>query len=143
VYNGSEWVAATNEQSVITNQTITPDGSSSSYTLDQSSTADAILVTINGISQTPTVDYTVAGNVIAFSTTPLSTDIVQIRFIAATTAISGVNLPSYTVAQAQSLPSVTNGQMIYVTNGDSGNPCIAVYSNGAFRRISFGANIST
>lgn len=143
VYNGSQWVAATNEQSVITNQTITPDGSSSSYALDQSSTADAILVTINGISQTPTVDYTVAGNVIAFTTTPLSTDIVQIRFIASTTAISGVNLPSYTVAQAQSLPSVTNGQMIYVTNGDSGNPCIAVYSDGAFRRISFGANIST
>lgn len=143
VYNGSQWVAATNEQSVITNQTITPDGSSQVYNLDQSSTADAVLVTINGISQTPTVDYTVAGNVISFTTTPLTTDIVQVRFIAATTAISGVTLPSYTVAQAQALPSVSNGQMIYVTNGDSGNPCLAVYSGGAFRRISFGANIST
>jgi len=143
VYNGSQWVAATNEQSIITNQTITPDGSSSTYTLDQNTTADAILLTINGISQTPTVDYSVSGNVLNLTTTPLSTDIIQVRFIAATTAISGVNLPSYTVSQAQALPSVSNGQMIYVTNGDSGNPCIAVYSNGAFRRISFGANIST
>lgn len=143
VYNGSQWVAATNEQSVITNQTITPDGSSVSYTLDQSTTADAILLTINGISQTPTVDYSVSGNVLTLTTTPLTTDIIQVRFIAATTAISGVTLPTYTVAQAQSLPSVSTGQMIYVTNGDSGNPCIAVYSGGAFRRISFGANIST
>lgn len=143
VYNGSQWVAATNEQSVITNQTITPDGSTANYTLDQSTTTDAILVTINGISQTPTVDYSVAGNSITFTTTPLTTDIVQVRFIASTTAISGVTLPSYTVAQAQALPSVSTGQMIYVTNGDSGNPCIAVYSGGAFRRISFGANIST
>jgi hypothetical protein len=143
VYNGSQWVAATNEQSVITNQTITPDGSSSSYNLDQSTTADAILVTINGISQTPTVDYSVSANVLNLTTTPLSTDIIQVRFIAATTAISGVTLPSYTVAQAQALPSVSTGQMIYVTNGDSGNPCLAVYSGGAFRRVSFGANIST
>jgi hypothetical protein len=143
VYNGSIWVAATNEQSVITNQTITPDGSSISYTLDQTTTADAILLTINGISQTPVIDYTVAGNALTLTTTPLTSDIIQVRFIAATTAISGVTLPGYTVSQAQALPSVSTGQMIYVTNGDSGNPCLAVYSDGAFRRISFGANIST
>jgi hypothetical protein len=143
VYNGSQWVAATNEQSIITNQTIVPDGSTATYVLDQSSTSDAVLVTLNGIGQTPTVDYSVSGNAITFTTTPLTTDIVQIRFIAATTAISGVTLPTYTVAQAQALPSVSTGQMIYVSNGDTGNPCLAVYSGGAFKRISFGANIST
>lgn len=55
----------------------------------------------------------------------------------------GLKLPSYTVAQAANISSPTTGQVIYVSDGDTGNPCLAVYSGGAFRRVSFGANIST
>lgn len=143
VFNGSQWVAATNEQSIITNQTITGDDSTVTFTLDQTTTADAILVTINGIAQTPTIDYSVAGNAITFTSTPITTDTIQVRFIASTTAISGVTLPTYTVTQAQALPSVSTGQMIYVSDGDSGNPCLAVYSGGSFKRLALGNTIST
>ena len=82
-YNGSAWVSVTNS---ITDQTITPDGSSQSYTLNQSSTANGILVSINGTVQRPGVAYTVSGSTITFSEVPLVTDIVDIRFIA--TAVS-------------------------------------------------------
>ena len=54
-----------------------------------------------------------------------------------------LRLPSYTVAQAANIATPSTGQVIYVSNGDTGNPCLAVYSGGAWKRISFGANIST
>lgn len=54
-----------------------------------------------------------------------------------------IKLPNYTVAQAANISNVSTGQMIYVSNGDTGNPCLAVYSGSAWKRVSFGANIST
>ena len=188
MWDGSEWDAATGGTSAITNQTITPDGSTSTYVLDQSTTADSILVSMNGVSQTPSVDYTVTGNSISFTTTPLDTDIVQVRFIASTSTVIGIQngnsvvqiansnsnatvtingvanvatfassgvfvntlsatanlaLPVYSVATANALSGVATGQVIYVSDGDSGSPCLAVYSGSAWRRIALGSTIST
>jgi hypothetical protein len=74
---------------IITNQTIDPDGSSLTYTLDQNTTAVGVLVTINGISQTPGDSYTVAGNAITFAETLLTSDIVQVRFLSGTSSGGG------------------------------------------------------
>lgn len=54
-----------------------------------------------------------------------------------------LQLPSYTVAQANALSNVAAGQVIYVSNGDSGSACLAVYSGGAWKRVSLGTTIST
>jgi len=188
VWDGTTWAAATNDLSAITNQTINPDGFTDTFTLDQSTIAEAIIVTINGLNQTPTMDYTVSGDQITFTTTPIITDTIQIRFIATTSTVTGivnansyvtidgansnvqvvvngvgdvavfansgvyvdslyasanVQLPVYTVAQATSLSGINAGQVIYVSNGDSGSPCLAVYSAGAWKRVSLGATIST
>jgi hypothetical protein len=188
VWDGSQWDAATGDLSVISNQTITPDGSTASYTLTQTATADTILVSINGVMQTPSVDYTVSGTTITFTSTPLSSDIIQVRFIASTATVTGIQngnssilinttngnavttingvanvavfassgvyvdtlsatanlaLPVYTVAAANALSGIATGQLIYVSNGDSGNPCLAVYSSGAWKRVALGATIST
>jgi hypothetical protein len=70
---------------IITNQTIDPDGSSVTYILNQATTAVGILVTINGISQTPNDSYTVTGNAITFAEALLATDVVQIRFLSGST----------------------------------------------------------
>jgi hypothetical protein len=185
IWDGSEWDAM-GSQAVITNQQIIPDGSADTYTLDQQATADGILVSMNGVSQTPGVDYTVSGDQITFTTIPLTTDVVQVRFIASVATISGLTnstanssvtvtntpsinfevnstviaqfdeneildisachslqLPTYTVSEATSLTNVTTGQLIYVSNGDSGNPCLAVYSGGTFKRVALGSTIST
>ena len=82
-YNGTGWVGVTNS---INDQTITPDGVSQSYSLNQSATANGILVSINGVVQRPGVAYTVSGTTITFTEVPLVTDIVDVRFIA--TAVS-------------------------------------------------------
>ena len=67
----------------ITNQIIVPDGTSTVYTLDKSTTAPSIIVSINGLVQIPGVSYayTVSGNQITFSSVPETTDIIDIRFL--------------------------------------------------------------
>jgi hypothetical protein len=57
-------------------------------------------------------------------------------------ADQSLTLPSYTVAQSANISAPSAGQVIYVSNGDAGNPCLAVYSSGAWKRVSLGANIS-
>jgi hypothetical protein len=68
--------------SPVTNQTISGTGNTTEYTLTSTSTADAVLVTTNGLTQAPDVDYTVAGNTITFTTAPALGDIMQIRYLA-------------------------------------------------------------
>ena len=67
--------------SPVTNQTISGDGTTTVYTLTSTSTADAVLVTTNGLTQAPDVDYTVSGNTITFTTAPAQGDIMQIRYL--------------------------------------------------------------
>jgi len=187
-WSGTAWVSGGGGggggTSVYT-QVITPDGVSDTYTLDAQTTASAILVSLNGVEQIPVTSYTVFEDLITFAETPLTSDIIAIRFITTTTAVAqltndygntsvtclntpaiqfqiggsnaviitgqsvldissgqGITLPSYTVAQAGNLANVSTGQIIYVSNGDSGAACLAVYSGGAWKRVSFGANIS-
>jgi hypothetical protein len=138
------------------------------FALNQNTTANAVIVSTNGTVQRPGVAYTVAGNVITFAEAPQISDIIDVRFIAElsiVTAISndsGLNkievdpsgvanlstvqslqLPTYTVTQANALANVATGQVIYVSNGDSGQPCLAVYSVDAWKIVSLGGNITT
>ena len=55
---------------------------------------------------------------------------------------TSLKLPTYTVAQAANIATPVAGQVIYVANGDTGNPCLAVYSGGSWKRVSLGATIS-
>jgi hypothetical protein len=66
----------------ITNQTLTGNNVATTFVLNRDATADGILVTINGISQTPTVDYTVSGNALTFTSAPYTGDVMQVRFLA-------------------------------------------------------------
>lgn len=87
-YNGTNWLPLSN---TITDQQITPNGVSSSFTLNQSSTAEAIIVSINGTVQRPGTAYTVSGTTIIFSEVPLATDIIDIRFIASQVVVTNLN----------------------------------------------------
>jgi hypothetical protein len=166
VWDGTQWTNV-GGTALITNQYITGDGSNTVFTLNQTTTSASIIVSTNGVVQFPDVAYTVAGNLITFAEAPVSTDVIDIRFttilntINAVTNASGqeltitvpgvvnitnthsLQLPTYTVSQASALGNVAAGQVIYVSNGDSGNPCLAVYSGGAWKRVALGATIST
>lgn len=78
VYDGAAWDEVVSD---VINQTITPNGVDTNYTLTRNATAASVLVNINGVVQLPDVAYTVAGNVIAFAEAPLVSDIIDIRFL--------------------------------------------------------------
>jgi len=193
-FDGTEWLeVGVGAGGAIADQQITPDGTSVTYTLTQDTDQTSILVAINGVGQIPGSAYSVAGNLITFSEAPLTSDAIDIRFLASASVtskiingagttyvettgantvvsnVSGTNimvvsstgvsvagnvvsnnisadqsltLPSYTVAQSANISTPSAGQVIYVSNGDAGNPCLAVYSSGAWKRVSLGANIS-
>ena len=88
-WGGSQWVAGSN---LISTQQIVPNGSSTVYTLNQSTVENAILVNINGtIQQAGSGAYSVSGNQITFAETPLVTDIIEIRFLASGVAALTIN----------------------------------------------------
>jgi hypothetical protein len=91
-YTGNAWIAAGSGGNTfsITNQTISPDGSSLVYTLDQAATSPSVLLTINGVNQTPDIDYSVVGNVLTMSSPPEVSDLIQVRFLAGLTTISAL-----------------------------------------------------
>ena len=80
-YNGNQWITLSPTYP-IANQTIDGDGINDTFALDQSATDDTVLVTINGVTQAPGLDYAVSGAFITFTTVPQEGDVIQIRFLA-------------------------------------------------------------
>jgi len=83
-YNGTDWKNPL--MATVTSQAIVPDGTNAVYTLSQTSTTESVLVNFNGVIQRPSTTYAVAGNLITFTTVPLASDIIEVRFLNGTTA---------------------------------------------------------
>jgi hypothetical protein len=105
-YNGSTWENNLNISGYLSSETIYPTGATNNYTLISPATTDGVLVSINGTLQQPTTSYTVSGNVITFTETPLSSDVIEVRAIA-------MNLVS--------IPAITDGAIRVTTNSTTGN----------------------
>ena len=78
-YNGTSWISVISE---INDQIINGDGATNTFTLNQGTTTSGILVSINGTVQQPITSYNVTGNQITFTETPLSSDVIDVRFLA-------------------------------------------------------------
>lgn len=77
---GLSWISGSN---LLVSEVINPDGINATFTLGQSTTDTAILVNINGtIQQIGSGAYTVVGNQITFGEIPLTSDVIEIRYIA-------------------------------------------------------------
>jgi hypothetical protein len=70
----------------------TGDGSNVSYTVSSGTSTDSVIVTLSGIVQTPTSDYSISGTTLTFTSAPPNGVAIQIREI-------GVPLASGTNAQ--------------------------------------------
>lgn len=169
VFDGVGWDSLqTAGSTVINNQTITPDGSTSSYTLDQSSTSAGVLVSFNGVVQTPDTTYSVTGNTITFTEPPLVTDIIQIRFLAGTIAVDYItNSSGNAIVRADGTGNITLQSTGYINatgaisatgnitgdyilgNGSQltglntyGNASVALYLDGSVGNIIPAANVT-
>ena len=168
IYDGSQWEnVGGSEFGSITSQTLSGDNSTVAFTLNQAASTAGVIVSINGTIQEPTSSYSVSSTTITFTEAPESGDTIEVRFISAVTTVSSitntsgnnrvevltngivdmstaqsVQLPTYTVAGAANIANVASGQMIYVSNGDGGNPTLAVYSVDNWKKVAFSGNIS-
>jgi len=71
--------ALSNAQPTFTTRTYTGNGVQNTFTVTNGVTSTGILVTENGILQTPDSDYTVSGANLTFSTAPANAQAIQIR----------------------------------------------------------------
>lgn len=94
-YDGAVWVPVTN---TVTDQQIIPDGSSNTYTLQQEATAVGTIVSINGTLQNPSTAYSIVGDQITFNETPLTDDIIDVRFLGASVTINNTLSEDLTVS---------------------------------------------
>lgn len=141
-FNGTDWINASSTALSVTSQSIDADGIANSFALTETTTTDGIIVSINGTVQEPITAYQVVGGNIVFTQTPANTDTISVRYIAAGYTLSELNLPVYTKSAVLALTSPNTGQVVYVTNGDSGNPCLAVYNGSVWKIVSFGATLT-
>ena len=80
-------------QPAFVTRTYTGTGSQNTFAVTTNVISTGILVTENGILQTPETDYTVSGNVLTFTTAPASNVAIQIRelgTVVASTTVSNV-----------------------------------------------------
>ena len=61
------------------NRTGTGDGSTTTFTVTSGTTVNDVIVTINGVVQVPTTDYTISGTTLTFGTAPEASDAIGIR----------------------------------------------------------------
>ena len=166
VYDGSSWVNVGQDTTAITSQAFAGDNSTVAFTLSTTATTTSVIVSINGTVQTPTTAYAVSGTTLTFTEAPLSGDVIEVRQITATTTVTSLTngignsivvdangiaqfatihslqLPTYTVTQAHALSNKASGQIIYVSNGNGGTPCLAVYNGSNWQQVRFDGVIS-
>jgi hypothetical protein len=70
-----------------TTRTYTGNGSDTTYTVTSGATVSSVLVTLDGVLQTPTSDYTILGNTLTFVSAPDSNVAIQIREMGVATAL--------------------------------------------------------
>ena len=140
-YNGTEWVIAGPNAGEITAQTLNGDGSTDTFTLDNETTTAGIIVSINGTVQKPTTAYVVSGDQITFQEPPQAGDVIDVRFITLTLSFGDTALNIYTRTQTLALSNVAEGTIVYVSDGDSGSPCLAAYDGSNWKKITFSSNL--
>lgn len=121
-FDGSIWVTITN---TVTDQQIIPDGTNTTYTLDQESTEIGIIVSINGVLQNPNSAYTVTGNQITFydagvAYAPPLTDIIDVRFLGASVTINNTLSDNLSVSGNITLTGILQSPLTTKTSTSAG-----------------------
>ena len=127
VYNGSAWVAV-GSVNTVTKDDFSGDGSTTAFTLSQSASTDAVIVSLNGVVQESTNTYSVSSTTLTFNEAPTNGDVIQVRnFFSGSTLQPASKFNSYTTTERDAL-SPANGDVVYneTTHKFQG------YANGAW-----------
>jgi len=64
-----------------TNDTGTGDGSTVAFTIDSGRTVEDVIVTVNGVTMVPSVDYTISGTTLTFTEAPAASAELSFRYL--------------------------------------------------------------
>ena len=99
-FNGTDWLSV---NPVIDSQVIVGDGHTLTFAMSHPSPAQNLILSINGVTQVPGIDYNTVGSYITFSEPPLGSEVVEIRYI--TQTVSAVaNTPPSAIVDATPIP---------------------------------------
>ena len=107
-------------------RTYTGNGVATTFTVTSGVTVSSVLVTENGLVQTPTTDYTISGTTLTFATAPANGVVIQIRELAI--AIATTVSPAYRAYTGNGVATTFT-----VTSGLTANSLI-VAENGIIQR---------
>ena len=107
-------------------RTYVGNGTQTNYTVTSGMTVSSVLVTENGLVQTPTVDYTIAGSTLTFDGAPTNGTVIQIRELAI--AIATTVSPAYRAYTGNGVQNTFT-----VTTGLTANSLI-IAENGILQR---------
>ena len=80
VYKNSAWVRVGDpDTNSLTNDTFDGDGSDTTFTLSNSASTNTVFVSLNGVVQVPTTDFSVSGTTLTFTTAPASGDKISVQ----------------------------------------------------------------
>jgi hypothetical protein len=80
VYKNGAWERVGDPDSaILTNDTFDGDNTDTTFTLSNSASTNAVIVTLNGVVQVPTTDYSVSGTTLTFTTAPAVGDKISVK----------------------------------------------------------------
>jgi hypothetical protein len=92
-YNGTGWMNTGTVFTIIADDQLTGNGSTS-YTLGGSVSTNGALVSINGVIQIPTLAYSISGTTITFTEAVQNGDIIDVRRMSTTQQVTGITSPN-------------------------------------------------
>ena len=119
-------LGATSGAGAFVTRTYTGNGVATTYTVTSGVTVSSVLVTENGLVQTPTSDYTIASTTLTFAVAPANGVVIQIRELAM--AIATTVSPAYRAYTGNGVATTYT-----VTSGLTANSLI-VAENGIIQR---------
>lgn len=115
-YDGTSWKELSSASVGITSDAYQGDGSTLNFTLTEASTTESVIVTINGVLQSPGDSYSVTSTTLTFFEAPLVGDRIDVRYLSTATVTSALQDidTSITVNGTADLANITSGGNLVV-----------------------------
>jgi len=138
IYTGAQWSNLAGDFTIITADSFNGDDTTTAFTLSETTTTAAVMVSINGVIQIPTTAYSVSGTTLTFTEAPATGDVVDARIITTTSSLDGL-------ASGNGYMKIepTNGALNIYTGTSSGTITSYYDTDGAFVEAKTGVSVGT
>ena len=90
-YDGTTWKGPGASTTVIQDQQINGDGTTTTFAVNNATTTNATIVSVNGVLQLPTIAYAMVGSNVVFTEAPAAGDVIDVRSLTTTTTVTSIS----------------------------------------------------